>query len=48
MIDAPKVHPKRVKVVLGQTVFFAVRTGARISIVDKALLSALNPQPLPP
>jgi plastocyanin len=48
MIDAPKVHPKRVKVVLGQTVFFAVRTGSRISIVDKALLSALNPQPLPP
>jgi hypothetical protein len=48
MIDAPKVHPKRLKVVLGQTVFFAVRSGHGISIVDKALLNALNPQPLPP
>lgn len=48
MIDAPKVHPKRLKVVLGQTVFFAVRSGHGISIVDKVLLSALNPQPLPP
>lgn len=48
MINSPKVHPKRVKVVLGQTVFFAVRSGQGISIVDKTLLSALNPQPLPP
>jgi plastocyanin len=48
MIDAPKAHPKRLKVVLGQTVFFAVRSGHGISIVDKTLLAALNPQPLPP
>lgn len=48
MIDAPKAHPKRLKVALGQTVFFAVRSGRGISIVDKALLAALNPQPLPP
>jgi plastocyanin len=52
MIDAPKAHPKRVKVLLGQTVFFAVRTGHGISIVDKTLLTSaskfLNPQPLPP
>jgi plastocyanin len=48
MIDAPKAHPKRLKVVLGQTVFFAIRSGHGISIVDKTLLAALNPQPLPP
>ena len=48
MIDAPKAHPKRLKVALGQTVFFAVRSGRGISIVDKTLLAALNPQPLPP
>ncbi|HVJ54370.1 MAG TPA: hypothetical protein VM689_18035 [Aliidongia sp.] len=52
MIDAPKAHPKKVKVVLGQTVFFAVRSGHGISIVDRTLLTGaaafLNPQPLPP
>jgi plastocyanin len=52
MIDAPKAHPKRIKVVLGQTVFFAVRSGHGVSIVDRTLLAGathfLNPQPLPP
>ncbi len=48
MIDAPKAHPKKVSVALGQTVFFAVRNGHGISIVDRLLLVGLNPQPLPP
>lgn len=48
MIDGVKAHPKKVAVTVGQTVFFAIRSGERVSIVDRALLSALNPQPLPP
>jgi plastocyanin len=52
MIDEGRARPNRVSIVIGQTVFFAVRGGACISIVDRRLLDAasafLNPQPLPP
>ncbi len=52
MIDGPKAHPKKISVTVGQTVFFAVRSGEGVAIVDRALLAAtagmLNPQPLPP
>ena len=48
MIDNHRARPGQATITVGQTVFFAVRTGGGISIVDKALLAALNPQPLPP
>lgn len=51
MIDGSKAHPKKVSITLGQTVFFAVRSGSGVAVVDRTLLAAarfLNPQPLPP
>jgi plastocyanin len=51
MIDHGHVRPRNVKITVGQTVFFAVKSAAGISIVDKNLVasaSGLNPQPLPP
>ena len=48
-IEDGRAYPDRVKVTVGQTVFFAVKSGRDISIVEKTLLGAfLNPQPLPP
>lgn len=51
-IEDGEARPNKVKVTLGQRVFFAVKSSRGISIVDKALLGssplALNPQPLPP
>ena len=51
MIDAPKAHPKKISITVGQTVFFAVRSGEDVAIVDRTLLAAaqcmINPQPLP-
>jgi plastocyanin len=51
MIDHGHARPRNVKITVGQTVFFAVKSAAGISIVDKKLAAsaaALNPQPLPP
>lgn len=52
MIDGLKAHPKKVSITFGQTVFFAVRSGGDVAIVDSVLQgidwAALNPQPLPP
>jgi plastocyanin len=51
MIDHGHVRPRNAKITVGQTVFFAVKSAAGISIVDKKLVlsaSTLNPQPLPP
>jgi plastocyanin len=51
MIDHGHVRPRNVKITVGQTVFFAVKSAAGISIVDKRLVDSaapLNPQPLPP
>jgi len=53
--DSAEIHGhvrrRNSKITVGQTVFFAVKSAAGISIVDKNLVasaSALNPQPLPP
>jgi plastocyanin len=52
MIEDGHARPSKVKVTVGQTVFFAVKSAGGISIVDKTLLrrspAFLNPQPLPP
>ena len=52
MIEDGRARPSKVKVTVGQTVFFAVKSAGGISIVDKTLLAGspvfLNPQPLPP
>ena len=52
MIEDGRARPSKVKIVVGQTVFFAVKSAGGISIVDRALLGSspvfLNPQPLPP
>jgi plastocyanin len=52
MIEDGHARPAKVKVTVGQTVFFAVKSAGGIAIVDKALLRGspvfLNPQPLPP
>jgi len=52
MIDGTKAHPRKIAVTVGQTVFFAVRSGEGVAIVDRTLLAAtagmINPQPLPP
>jgi plastocyanin len=45
LIDNHRARPGQATITVGQTVFFAVRTGGGISIVDKTLLAAANPQP---
>jgi plastocyanin len=48
-IEDGQAYPDKVRITVGQTVFFAVKSGRGVSIVDKTLLRAfLNPQPLPP
>ena len=47
-LEGREVHPNQVQISHRQTVFFAVRSGASVAIVDRQLLVALNPQPLPP
>jgi plastocyanin len=46
MIEDGRARPSKVRITVGQTVFFAVKSSGGISIVDMRLL--LNPQPLPP
>jgi hypothetical protein len=52
MIEGGRAHPSKVNIIVGQTVFFAVKSADGIAIVDKTLLTglsrSLNPQPLPP
>ena len=47
-LEDREAQPSRVQISVGQTVFFAVRSGDGLAIVDRQLLAALNPQPLPP
>lgn len=47
-LEGREAHPSQVRIVVGQTVFFAVRSGNGVAIADRRLFAALNPQPLPP
>lgn len=47
-LEGREAQPSQVQISVGQTVFFAVRSGDGVAIVDRQLLAALNPQPLPP